>query len=236
MTGQTPRADRASHTRDAILTAAERLFAERGVVAVSSRQISEAAGQGNNTAVGYHFGGKAGLVRAIVRRHADGMDALRAGMLAGLGDSTDVREWCDCLVRPSTEYLATLGGQSWYARFAAQVMTDPVLREDVLDEALGRPTLRRAIEGLNRCLPALPPQVRLLRVEMARTLLVHSLAERERVLAQDPRADGVGWSEHTTALVDVLVGLWLAPATPAAAGRPLAAPARPGPCPAGDPS
>jgi len=45
------RTDRASLTREAILIAAERLFAEHGVFAVSNRQVSEAAGQGNNAAV-----------------------------------------------------------------------------------------------------------------------------------------------------------------------------------------
>ncbi|WP_372344040.1 TetR/AcrR family transcriptional regulator [Streptomyces sp. KL116D] len=54
-----------------MLTAAERLFAERGVYNVSNRQISEAAGQGNTTAVNYHFGNKTDLVRAISRRHTN---------------------------------------------------------------------------------------------------------------------------------------------------------------------
>lgn len=38
-------------TREALLVTAERLFAERGVHVVSTRQISAAAGQGNNAAV-----------------------------------------------------------------------------------------------------------------------------------------------------------------------------------------
>ncbi|HVV20016.1 MAG TPA: TetR family transcriptional regulator, partial [Pseudonocardiaceae bacterium] len=40
MSGGTVRAERASATRESILTAAERLYAEHGVVAVSNRQIS----------------------------------------------------------------------------------------------------------------------------------------------------------------------------------------------------
>lgn len=47
------------------MTAAERLYAEHGVFGMSNRQVSEAAGQGNNAAVGYHFGTKTDLVRAI---------------------------------------------------------------------------------------------------------------------------------------------------------------------------
>jgi len=49
-TARAARSDRASTTQQAILTAAERLFAEHGVFAVSNRQVSEAAGQGNNAA------------------------------------------------------------------------------------------------------------------------------------------------------------------------------------------
>ena len=59
------RNDRSTGTREAILSAAERLFAERGMYAVSNRQISEAAGQGNNAAACYHFGTRTGLLRAI---------------------------------------------------------------------------------------------------------------------------------------------------------------------------
>ena len=49
-----------SPTRELLLNTAERLFAEHGVAAVSNRQICEAAGQGNNYAIGYHFGSREG--------------------------------------------------------------------------------------------------------------------------------------------------------------------------------
>jgi Bacterial regulatory proteins, tetR family len=61
--------DRSVSTRQAILSAAERLFAERGMYAVSNRQISEAAGQGNNAAACYHFGTRTDLLRAIENKH-----------------------------------------------------------------------------------------------------------------------------------------------------------------------
>jgi len=76
-TAKAARTDRASTTQEAILTAAERLFAEHGVFAVSNRQVSEAAGQGNNAAVGYHFGTKTDLVRAIEQRHRVSIECLR---------------------------------------------------------------------------------------------------------------------------------------------------------------
>src|SRR3954451_4107889 len=122
--GRAVRSERASSTQEAILVAAERLFAEHGVFAVSNRQISEAAGQGNNAAVGYHFGTKTDLLRAIVRRHSGRIDALREDMLARTGDALSVRDWVAVLVRPGTEHLAELGSPTWYARFGAQLMTD----------------------------------------------------------------------------------------------------------------
>ena len=59
------RTDRSSATRDRLLDAAERLFAERGLHAVSNRQVAEAAGQGNTAVVGYHVGTWTDLVLAV---------------------------------------------------------------------------------------------------------------------------------------------------------------------------
>ncbi|MFB9428441.1 TetR/AcrR family transcriptional regulator [Streptoalloteichus tenebrarius] len=211
--GRTLRAERAHATRELILTAAERLFAEHGVLAVSNRQVSEAAGQGNNTAVGYHFGTKADLVRAIMRRHAAPIEEIRRRRVAEIGDSADLRDWVSCLVRPVTEHLAALGSPTWFARFAAQVMTDPSLRPIIAEEALSSPSLVRIVEGLNRCLPDLPPETRLERAEMARQLLVHLVAHRERALAEGAPTLRASWHDTANGLIDALVGLWLAPVT-----------------------
>ncbi|MET7478384.1 TetR family transcriptional regulator [Streptomyces sp. NPDC005648] len=211
MTGRTVRAEQVSATRELILAAAERLFAERGVNAVSNRQVSEAAGQGNNTAVGYHFGTKADLVRAIVRKHAGPIERIRARLLAEVGDSTDVRDWVDCLVRPVPEHLGTLDGPTWYARFCAQIMTDPVLHEILVEESLASPSLRRIIDGLTSCLPDLPPEIRAERSEMVRHLIVQMPAERERALAENRPTPRPNWDDAATGLADAIVGLWLAP-------------------------
>src|SRR4051794_41913128 len=55
----------APSTKEQIVLAAEALFAERGVEGVSLRQIGTAAGNGNNSAVQYHFGTKDRLVQAV---------------------------------------------------------------------------------------------------------------------------------------------------------------------------
>lgn len=211
--GRAVRAEQASATRTLILSVAERLFAERGVHAVSNRQVSEAAGQGNNAAVGYHFGTKADLVRAIVRRHADRIEEIRLRLLDDTRGSTDVRDWASCLVRPMAEHLAALGGPTWFARFCAQVMTDPAMRAIVIEESLTSPSLREVLDGLDRCLPDLPPEIRAERGDMTRELILHMPAERERALADGMPTSRATWHDAATGLTDAIVGLWLAPAT-----------------------
>ncbi|MFE2358167.1 TetR/AcrR family transcriptional regulator [Streptomyces parvulus] len=214
MAGRTVRTGQADATRQLILVTAERLFAEHGVYAVSNRQVSEAAGQGNNAAVGYHFGTKSDLVRAVAQRHSARVEELRARQLAALGDSADLRDWVDCLVRPQFEHLAALGSPTWYARFCAQVMTDPALREIMVEESRASPSLREIIAGRNRCMPALPDEVRAERGDMARHLIVHMAAERERALAEGRPTPRSGWREAADGLVDAIVGMWLAPVRP----------------------
>jgi AcrR family transcriptional regulator len=214
--GRTVRAGRAGETQDLILTAAERLFAEHGVLVVSNRQVSEAAGQGNNFAVGYHFGTKVELVRAIMRRHVEPIELIRLGLGAVRGAAADHRDWVACLVRPTTEHLATLGRPTWFARFTAQVMTDPPLRDIVVDEALASPSLQLIVDGVKRCLPHLPAEVLAERADMARHLIVHMCAERERALAEGTPTPRSSWSDAATGLVDAISGLWPAAVRPAA--------------------
>ncbi|MET4926455.1 TetR family transcriptional regulator [Streptomyces sp. PSRA5] len=213
MRGKTGRGERADATRELILATAERMFAEHGVFAVSNRQVSEAAGQGNNAAVGYHFGTKTDLVRAIARKHTEPVEEIRQRMVADIGGSPEVRDWVACLVRPITDHLAALGSPTWYARFAAQAMTDPGLREIVVHDSLTASSLHRIIQGLDTCLPDLPAEVRADRGDMARHLMVHICAERERALALGAATPRSNWDDAGTGLIDAIVGLWLAPVT-----------------------
>jgi hypothetical protein len=117
-------------------------------------------------------------------------------------------------VRPLTDHLAALGNPSWYARFAAQVMTDPAYYNIVVKDALTSESLVQVIDGINRCLPQLPIDVRVERNLMARNLLVHTCADRERALAAGASAPWTSWQTAGTRLIDAVVGLWLAPVTP----------------------
>ena len=213
MMSKTDRSARVSATRDLILATAERMFAERGVHEVSNRQISEAAGQGNNTAVGYHFGTKTDLVREIVRKHAIPVEDRRRELLAELGAEPSVRDYVTVLVRSATDHMGSLGTPSWFARFSAQLMNDPSLREIQLEESRNSPTLGRLVDGLGEHLAELPPAVRLERGDMARHLIIQMTAEFELALAEGRPTARATWAEMTTGLIDGLVGLLTAPVT-----------------------
>lgn len=77
---------RSLEARDALLDAAERLFAERGYFGASVREITDAAGT-RLASINYHFGSKEALMGEVVRRRAavlrdDRLEGLR-GALAG---------------------------------------------------------------------------------------------------------------------------------------------------------
>lgn len=197
--------------REAILLAAERLFAEHGLDNVSHRQISAAAGQGNTAAVNYHFGTTEDLVQAIVHRHAMELEHLRVRMVAGIAGSTELRDWIGCLVRPVARHLEALGSPTWYARLGAQVATDPRYLGTLAEMTAASPSLQLVLRGLERCLPTLPAPVRAERKEMSRLLIVHVLAERETALALGLPTPRLTWNDCASGVVDALVGLWLAP-------------------------
>ena len=204
-----PRADAAA-TQELLLRTAERLFAERGVHAVSNRQIAVAAGQGSNSAVGYHVGTKADLVAAIMRAHVVPMDRMREEMLDRAHASSDLRDHIACLVLPLTRHLADLGVPSWYARFAAQVSFDPALRTVAIHEATSTPAMRRAMDMMLAQAPGPPGAWAVLRPGMARHLIIHTCAEREQALVDGNAPSGETWAQTGQMLIDAVAALMTA--------------------------
>ena len=125
-----------------------------------------------------------------------------------------MRDWVACLVRPLTDHLEALGNPTWYARFAAQAMTDPAYYNIVVKDALSSSSLVQVVDGINSCLPDLPVDVRFERNIMARNLLMHTCADRERALAEGTSMPRPSWRAAASGLIDAIVGLWLAPVTP----------------------
>jgi AcrR family transcriptional regulator len=99
-------------TRERLLDAAERLFAQRGIDGVTVSEITAAAGVGNNSAVAYHFGSKLDLVAAVLDEHLPEIDAQRDALVDRIdpdapGASTALAE---ALVQPLAAQLRTASG------------------------------------------------------------------------------------------------------------------------------
>ncbi|OON82901.1 hypothetical protein [Streptomyces tsukubensis] len=104
---------------------------------MSNRRIGQEGGQGNVTAVSFHFGSRTGLMRAIITGHGEQADRIRQRHVAATGDSGDIREWVGCLVRPVTEHLASLGTPSRQADGVRRVDGGPRV------PVCGRPVQKR---------------------------------------------------------------------------------------------
>ncbi|MEU1400334.1 helix-turn-helix domain-containing protein [Micromonospora zamorensis] len=197
---------RSEAARTALLDAAERLFAESGVAEVSDRRVAEAAGNTNHSAVRYYFGGREGLLKALMARHVHDVREQREGMPPP-EDSVlgDIRG----LVEPSMRVLDQLPRPSWRARFLEHMLhnptTLPIMREaqDTTPQAL---ELR---ESLAVRLRHLDPEVvagralLITRIVSTTTAEVEARAERN---GEDPR-----WPEVGDFLVDAITGMLSAP-------------------------
>jgi AcrR family transcriptional regulator len=180
-------------------------------MSVSNRQIGEAAGQANNSVVGYHFGTKADLSLAIVRSHAADIELRRTTLLAALEPPVDLRAWLAIVVRPITDHLEALGTPSFYARFVAQATSSPTLGPLLHDETVAASTMHAPFREVMRMLAGLPKHVLEERTDMTRHIVVSVCAERERALHLALPTPRKTWADAACGIVDALTGLWLAP-------------------------
>ncbi|HEY3697527.1 TetR family transcriptional regulator [Phenylobacterium sp.] len=173
---------RAAVAKDAMIQAAERLFGDYGLEAVSLRQIVSAAGFSNNFAVQYHFGDKAGLVSAIFQVRLAELERLRRPLLeaatrAGLAD--DPRTLVEIIYRPIAG-LRDRDGRRAYAAFllALQQSADGYrIRSDI--DAFA-PVTRIVLDRLMDVTPHVPAPLLVDRRLAASALVLTGLVQRDR--------------------------------------------------------
>jgi AcrR family transcriptional regulator len=127
-------------TRARLITAAEQLFAARGVDVVSLNEINRAAGQRNASALQYHFGDRTGLVKAVIDKHGPDVDARRDVLLQQYRDAgqADLRALAAALVLPVAAKLSDPDGGREFLRIFAELVNRPDPQFDVLmNEAIG---------------------------------------------------------------------------------------------------
>jgi TetR/AcrR family transcriptional regulator, regulator of cefoperazone and chloramphenicol sensitivity len=199
----------ATETREALLRAAERLFAERGVFRTTTKEIVGAAAQGNNSALSYHFGSREGLLRAIIDRHEVAIDEERGRLLEEVGEGASTRQLAGVLIRPFARPLADRSGRD-FLRIVAQLSDAFPAWSHELEERY----LRRTLELLLGRAGRLPVAVRQERLISLMPLLTSAMADRAARIEQG-RELAMDEPTFLANLADMIVGLLEAPLGPA---------------------
>ena len=145
--------ERRADTRERLLRAAADLFARKGVDAVSVDAIADEAGR-TSGALYDHFGGKQGLVAALV-------DTMRNELAAQIGgESDDPRQRIDAIWRNFADHPDTQGGL-WLLlehELWLRAARDPELQQGLAARyAAGRKGMARAFAQWD-VEPAVPPK------------------------------------------------------------------------------
>jgi AcrR family transcriptional regulator len=191
-------------TKDRLVRAAEELFAEHGVEAVSLREVGRAAGAGNIAAAQYHFGDRAGLIAAILEKHTPGISKHRHALLddCETASAIDQRELVGALVRPMAAKLDDEDGGRHYLRVYAELVNRP--------SGLGVPLVEGSRNSLERWARLIEPSLGadgdvFQRRFLAVRITASELGRRARVR---PHGDQRLFVEH---LIDAVLGLLIAP-------------------------
>ncbi|HEX7097201.1 MAG TPA: TetR/AcrR family transcriptional regulator [Acidimicrobiales bacterium] len=199
-------------TPERLIATAERLFAERGIEAVSLRDITNACGA-NSAAIHYHFGSKDQLLRAILEHRAAELAKRRDAYLLAIERSRrpTLRQVVEALVLPTAELVSedTHGGR-YYVGFLAAVLERPDTAA-VIDDVFGD-QMTRYLAALERVLPHVPEDVRVLRFAFAKDFINRALAYPDRGVRLWIGTHAPVAAMHITEhVVDFLVGALRAP-------------------------
>lgn len=151
--------DSFADTRERILDAAERLFAENGFAGTSIRDITTTANC-NVAAINYHFRNKSGLYEELFRTHLGRLRDLRIAHLRKLLDATETDPTLERVLYTFIHsFLAPLSdpthGPTMMRLFQWEIL-HPTLPENLFyDEMIG-PTMEIFQEALLRVCPDLP--------------------------------------------------------------------------------
>jgi len=173
----------AESTREQLLDAAERLFLEHGLDEVSLRAIVREAGQRNQSALQYHFGGREELIAAILNRRMQQVEARRRSLVdAALasGAALDLRDGCALLVRaPFLLCRERRDFRTFLGQFGQRLLASG--RDISLAADHHRfPSLQEMRRLLRQELGHLHPELLALRIENANGLSLLAISRRAR--------------------------------------------------------
>jgi AcrR family transcriptional regulator len=205
----------ATSTRDKLLDAAARLFAERGIDNVSTAEIVREAGQRNASAVHYHFGNRNEVLRELLARHVPDIASRRRELLevARSRPADDVRSAAEAIVRPVTELAQRGWRERAYLRIGSE-LTHALARAGIpevaeLMEQTGGFEAWRLIR--DRCGAGMPDDLWDERQEICVSFIGRAAADRARLLDEEGEHPVLSDDRFVGNLVAMLVGAMTAP-------------------------
>ncbi|MGI5216925.1 TetR/AcrR family transcriptional regulator [Nocardia sp. CA-290969] len=217
MTAKRSRYQAGEETRALLIETAERLFAQRGYEAVTLAEIRAAAGQHNASVIGYYFGSKENLLRAVLDHRLPVINAEREALVRELTTDGRLLTTREALWALALPLVSSVRRGHHYAG-----LLDRLMGSEILDRAFHSADPRVTASGLavDRALRAavagLPEAVRRQRITMVYGSMLRTLAGFGR---SGNMPDEAGLAD----LIDACDGLLHAPST----GRTLRAGAVP---------
>jgi AcrR family transcriptional regulator len=195
-----------SATRDMLLDAATRAFAEHGVANASLLEITKQAGQRNRGSLHYYFGSREGVVVAILDRHVGFLAERECELLEVARAQKGLGPVIEAVVRPATE----LAESGWRGRCCLLIIAE-LAEEDPRDLS---PAIRAALERtggypvyetIAERMPAMPESLRVERFALVTGFIVRAVADRARLLGRRrkgrPQLDREAFIRNLVAMV-----------------------------------
>ncbi|CAN5358498.1 TetR family transcriptional regulator [soil metagenome] len=207
----------AEETRQQLIEAATRGFAEYGVHAASLLEITRQAGQRNRGAVHYHFGSRTGMLVAVLDQHLDVLATRERELLAIARAEPDdeLVSVVRALVLPAVELAEDGGlGRCYLMILGELIEDDPQALEPEIVQALERLGGYEVYTLLEQRVPPLPDAIRSERLTLVTAFVLRAIADRsragERVTPGRPQLETEPFAGN---LVDMVVGMLSAPAS-----------------------
>jgi len=194
---------------------------ERGVDNVSINDISQASGHRNRSAVQYHFGNRDAVIKAVISRSMEPIDAERNMLLDHMeatGAALTTRSVLEVVIRPLARQLHTPEGRRYF-RISAQLINHPRFMTDAGNAITINTSITRCAAYILPSLDHLPAPVIAERTSQVTGFIIRACSDQSRLMDSDPPARPVlSVDDFTVNLVDTILAILQAPTSVAAGG------------------
>jgi AcrR family transcriptional regulator len=204
--------DGALSTRDKLLDAAARLYAERGIDNVSIAEIVRAAGQRNASALHYHFGNRDEVLRELLARHIPAIAERRVELIErAKATPDDVRFAAAAIVRPVTEFAQRGWRERAYLQIGWEVGSNLDRVTPEIRELLAQTAGYAAWALLRERCASFPDDLWVERQDLCIAFVGTAAANRARMLDRGGEHPVLSDDRFVDNLIDMLIGAMTAP-------------------------